>query len=917
MTVNSPTELTPLVSTITDEKDKRQEDRLLQEALAALQAAEGIRNDGNYNTNSNRSSASSEEDDDGDDFPESLEPQSISFLPLSVEEASPEDYDESLAFLTSEDDLVAALLSMNVGGDDEDEDRKFIHESTQESPIQSSSKIKESFRETPDTTTTSTSLPEIEFDFADETFLVDPDQLHAVFDDEDENNCYYSDKIKQESETEEDDTLDRTQIVEDGHFELHFKTSVLDQDEFPVDIDLETEQLYQELASMSLSERNQNSQEDPFSIDPFSAEGIPSGTDGLPFYLWCQPCDVIGNEDPDGDEFDQLDPTLPPIAEDQPLDDLESEIVRQAKENHIHDLQMLYQSSQRQDNKEDGIMRLDHSDPLLQELEAKSSRREEDPRSVEAARQWMTAFGVPTTNENNDDNENASVPPKLPISCKDTLKSFLGHKETIYGVDFNMDGRYIATASQDANINVWETATNKLLTSLKGHDTAYECLRVSWANPTWANEVLDREGRFSNILASAGADGMVKLWTCKDIKSGVKQGEENGWKCEFELDHASFLGRNVPRSVAEEEEIDKPQVYALQFIDHWKVFTKMLREHHCGHDKNATKGRSDNKMDVSSDESDNDKNSFLMTSSDEFIHLWEVEGHPFDQQLQLEDHKIRLLQDNELKLKEVMSLHFGSLDRYGYGVTPCSVTGRGLKLPPPPKPDQSGSGGDAFGGERNPQNIIFVFDAAYCPASGLLGVALSDGSLRLVNGRGVCVSVITLPGNKSHLTSFCWDKTGCRLATCVATGHLITWSLDLNDYHAGGSHNIVATCTAILEGGHQVGRPLFGSRYCGKDEDLLVSWGVDGALCLWSSHSKGNVHAPMAILKQDPGYPIYAVDISERNVAIGGGGSDGGFIGIPLYVADLPDAERLKEEQNSKIVKEEDPPVPKKSKTED
>jgi hypothetical protein len=69
---------------------------------------------------------------------------------------------------------------------------------------------------------------------------------------------------------------------------------------------------------------------------------------------------------------------------------------------------------------------------------------------------------------------------------------------------------------------------------------------------------------------------------------------------------------------------------------------------------------------------------------------------------------------------------------------------------------------------------------------------------------------------------------------------------------------------------------------------------VDGKLCLWGSHSQGNIYAPIANLKEDPDYPVYALDISKNNVAIGGG-SNGGFIGIPLYLANLPAVQKSEE----------------------
>ena len=264
---------------------------------------------------------------------------------------------------------------------------------------------------------------------------------------------------------------------------------------------------------------------------------------------------------------------------------------------------------------------------------------------------------------------------------------------------------------------------------------------------------------------------------------------------------------------------------------------------------------------------------------------------------------------------------------------------------------EEGPGGrcSAFGGERNPNNLIFVFDASYCPANGLLGVALSDGSLRLVNGQGSCLTVLALPGIESHLTSFSWDGTGTRLATCLATGHIVTWTMhrrrrllqttaaaapDYYHHYYDGEHDVLeCVCTAVLQGGHEPGRPLFGCQYCSggggngnrdgsSDQDLFLSWGVDGRLCLWDSYSEGEIEAPIAILVQRPDYPIYAVDhttASSNNstiaaageaetnddendkeddhdqrfgnnkkcIALAGGGAEGGFLGVPVYFYDL------------------------------
>lgn len=86
--------------------------------------------------------------------------------------------------------------------------------------------------------------------------------------------------------------------------------------------------------------------------------------------------------------------------------------------------------------------------------------------------------------------------------------------------------------------------------------------------------------------------------------------------------------------------------------------------------------------------------------------------------------------------------------------------------------------------------------------------------------------------------------------------------------------------------GHQPGRPVFGSRYCAAGENLLLTWGVDGRLCLWDSYSQGNIHAPIATLVQNADYPIYAVDVQSSCLVVGGGGGEASFLGVPVLLYD-------------------------------
>uniref|UniRef100_A0A7S0AWW5 Uncharacterized protein n=1 Tax=Minutocellus polymorphus TaxID=265543 RepID=A0A7S0AWW5_9STRA len=159
------------------------------------------------------------------------------------------------------------------------------------------------------------------------------------------------------------------------------------------------------------------------------------------------------------------------------------------------------------------------------------------------------------------------------------------------------------------------------------------------------------------------------------------------------------------------------------------------------------------------------------------------------------------------------------------------------------------------------------------------------------------MSVLSLPGCESHLTSFAWDSTGTRLASCVGTGHIVLWHVESTI----GTNHIRVNCTCVLGGGHAPGRPIFGVKYFGgKSEELLLSWGVDGKLCVWDRSSEGEIHEPITTLVSKADYPIYACDVTESTentlisrIAIGGG-NDGGFLGVTAFIYDVADLSKTR-----------------------
>ena len=165
----------------------------------------------------------------------------------------------------------------------------------------------------------------------------------------------------------------------------------------------------------------------------------------IPWYLLCRPCEP-GMEDPLSIQMRQFQA----LSEEEKL---QLSLLTMADNNHILDGGAENEYSEDQQVYEDSFQSF-----------IVSRRRE----AVEAAISYTRAFGTglyqPAIENENPTNE----------------RTCFGHKETIYCVSFSECGRYLASASQDATVCIWEASTNSLLSTLTGHNKEFECLRVAW-----------------------------------------------------------------------------------------------------------------------------------------------------------------------------------------------------------------------------------------------------------------------------------------------------------------------------------------------------------------------------------------------------------------------------------------------------
>lgn len=113
------------------------------------------------------------------------------------------------------------------------------------------------------------------------------------------------------------------------------------------------------------------------------------------------------------------------------------------------------------------------------------------------------------------------------VASGELIRSFDGHRASVYSLSFAPDGRVLASSSRDGEIRLWDTASGRNLTTIAGHDHAVFDVCFS---PN------------GKSLATAGEDATVGLW---DLTYYLRHIAGN---LEYQIQRLETSGLTVPEA---------------------------------------------------------------------------------------------------------------------------------------------------------------------------------------------------------------------------------------------------------------------------------------------------------------------------------------------------------------------------------
>ncbi len=103
------------------------------------------------------------------------------------------------------------------------------------------------------------------------------------------------------------------------------------------------------------------------------------------------------------------------------------------------------------------------------------------------------------------------------VESKNQIRTLEGHKDFIRDIVFSPDGKYLASASMDKTVRVWDMSTGKSLYTLEPQGLVIYLKSGPVTNPIGLPMTAVAFSPDGKLLATGGADRVVRLW---DLATG-------------------------------------------------------------------------------------------------------------------------------------------------------------------------------------------------------------------------------------------------------------------------------------------------------------------------------------------------------------------------------------------------------------
>lgn len=189
----------------------------------------------------------------------------------------------------------------------------------------------------------------------------------------------------------------------------------------------------------------------------------------------------------------------------------------------------------------------------------------------------------------------------------------------------------------------------------------------------------------------------------------------------------------------------------------------------------------------------------------------------------------------------------------------------------------------AYGGVRNPENQLFIFDIKTLDPN-ILAMAISDGTVRIKDLRlkeeesDVQIFSLNISDTTTslHATSVCWNSSGTSILASTGSGYVGV--LDIRK-EGGALRSLVQAHTT----------PCYGAMFTKGDSDC-ITWSSDGNIKLWKdiNVAAGVIEMPAKTKAFGKSYPVYSCAISPKDGTIAcAGGISTAFLGTPIHLLTL------------------------------